>query len=396
MFHRRNLFTSLSLSLLGILILCTTEVVAFENKEQEKKSEETIENLSESQDLKKEVGTIETKNTDIEKVTKENGARWRETLKLKDFYLYSGTLVVRDKVNSDSYLVTLEKTYKEHPSVYSIAIQYGLALIDIGDFEKAEEVWNRAVKDFGPNPTPPVYKAWIEASMGNILAAKDVWFPIAKQKYDVGIISYDAGIWLPYHVDALLGLCLIKDYLPTQDREEIEPVINKILKHFGSNSKFEAARIMEDLRNGRITSAEKRLDHILKVDPLEPTLLTLQGIYYILTGNNEEALKSLDTANDIYKFSPTNHLMRARVLYAMKNKKDSSIAFEKAVKLDKYLNPENKKIDTFLKAKSFILSPEKKIKKLKKKENQNEVSESKKNVEETKENNVSENINSDY
>ena len=258
--------------------------------------------------------------------------KWTETMRLRDFYLSPGFLELKDKV--EDYRKTLAKQYTETPDVFSTAIEYGILLIDSGKIDDADMVLSRAVLDFRNNPTPKVYKAWVDACKGNYLEAKNVWYEIAKEKLDRGVVGYGAGIWLPYHVDAVLGLYLIKDYLSEKDKQEVGKAVEDIAKHFAARPKFASILIAKDIQTGQLKSASDKLTQFLNSGVEDPMLITLLGITQLVTEHYDEALKLFDKSNELYPYSPTNRLMRARALYALKNKKEAENVLSEAIKLD--------------------------------------------------------------
>ena len=285
---------------------------------------------------------------DIKKVA------WTENLRFRDFYLSSEALELKEKLKN--YRDTLARTYQEQPSVFSTAISFGLVLIDLGELDKAQIVWDRAQKDFYANPTPPFYGAWLDACKGNYQKAKDVWLPIVKQKIDAGIGGYGAGVWMPYHVFSVVGLNIVKDYLPDADKKEVEASVNEVAKHFPNNPVFALVLATNDLRVGKVKSAAKLLEDVLSKKPQEPQITTLLGLTKLIEQNYDEALKLFDKSNEIYPFSPTNHLMKARALFALRKKKEALAEIDEAVKLDPgwtLLKGDKKK---FLSPKSYIAS----------------------------------------
>lgn len=297
----------------------------------------------------------------------DTSIKWTETLRLRDFYLSDDTIELRNKLKE--YQGVLENTYKEHPSVFSTAVQYGSLLVDLGEIDKAKVVWDRAMKDFVSNPVPLVYRAWAYACKGDYITSKNTWYPIAMEKVNLGISGFDARVWLPFHVDAVLGLYLIKDYLPEKDKKEVTEAVLNIAKHFANSYKFAAILINEDLRAGRLQAAEKKINNILKRYPDQPTTLTLAGVLNLLKGNHQEALTFFDKANEFYPFSPTNHLMKARTLFAMDRKKESKAIVKKLEEEDPTWDVsygKKVKINKLLIAESYMISPDRKIKFLKK------------------------------
>lgn len=284
-------------------------------------------------------------------------ARWLENLKLRDFVL-TKELLELDKDKLRNYRIDLEKKYISTPDVFSIAVSYGLLLIDLGETERAKSLWDRAaLEDFPANPTSKVYKAWVDALKGNYLEAKNTWYEIAKEKIDLGISGHKAGVWLPYHIDAVLGLYLIKDYLPEKDKKEAGEAALEIAKHFGKNPKFASILVINDLNNGNLVEAAEKLDNLLKIAPDNPTVITLLGIAQLVSGNLDLALQVLEDANKLYPNSPTNHLMRARALYATNKKNEALSLFDSALKLEPSLAAYTKKSKKLLAKEAYVQLP---------------------------------------
>ena len=244
-----------------------------------------------------------------------------ESLNLRDFKLLPETK--GDKKELIEYVNYLEGEYKNHSDVFSAAIPYGLSLIDKGDTEKAFKIFEKAEKDFIGNPSPKVYKAWALACNEDYIAAKNIWLPIAYEKYNAGITGYNSGIWLPYHIDAIFGLLLIKDYLPKEDKAEVNKVVSEIIVHFQKQPKFLAVTTLEDLNNGRLKEAEEKMLNGLSSEPNNPILLTLQGWLSYINGDYEDTIELLNKANDINPTSPTNNLMRVKTFVALGDKEEA-------------------------------------------------------------------------
>ena len=302
-------------------------------------------------------GTEEAKETKPVKSVKKksNGPSlvWSESLRLEDFYLMPEALNAK-KDDLERYKDILKKEYKEHPDVFSSAISFGLLLIDLSDLDKAEVVWNRALKDFRSNETPKVYKAWLEARKGNYTAAKDAWYPIAKEKFDRGIVGIEAGIWLPYHIDSTLGLYLIKDNFPEEEKEDIEKITLKIAGSFPSVPKFAAILASEALKEGRLEDAAKYLGAALEKNPSDGSLVTLLGISQLIAKDYNLALELFNQAIEFSPWGATNHLMKARTLYALGKKKESLEEFDNLLESNPSItfNPEKK--EKYLSIKSFL------------------------------------------
>ena len=279
-----------------------------------------------------------------ENIVLKDTVRWTESLRLKDFYLHPSYLELKE--NLVKYKEDLEKRYNDTPDVYGLTLEYGLVLIDLGEVQKAEVVFSKAVKDFSNNPAPKAYKGWVDACNGKYPLAKDIWLPIAKEKLEFGIFN---GMWFPHEVDAILGLGLIKDYLQEKDKKEVEEVLGEIVSHFANNPKFAVLLISNDLQAGRIEDAKNKIDKLLETNSENPVLITLLGITELLKENYSEALNLFNKSKDIYPSSPTNNLMRARTLFALKNKESDSV-IEEAIKLDpiwKIANLKKKKLLSF-------------------------------------------------
>ena len=283
---------------------------------------------------------------------------WTETLSLQDFFISPDYLEAMSRLKE--YKTALTKEYSQTPSVFSTAINYGLLLIDLGELEKARLIWGKAAKDFYANETPKAYKAWVSARLGNYQEAKDIWYPIAKEKEGLGIVGLGARIWLPYHTDSILGLYLIKDYLPEEQREEVAKVVNSIVGAIPDNPRFAAVLVNEYLKSGQLEKAAGVLSSVLKNNPDDPVLITLLGITQIMTNHYDEGLKLFERAKEINPNILTNRIMRARALFALNREKESFQELDEAIKLNPDLNIAENKKKKFLATKSYIIS--KKIK----------------------------------
>lgn len=279
---------------------------------------------------------------------------WTDSLTLQDFFISPDYL---ETINSlKEYKAALARTYKENPSVFSTAINYGLLLIDLGEIEKANLIWERALKDFHSNETPKAYKAWVSARLGNYQEAKDLWYPIAKGKVDVGIAGFSARIWLACHTDSVLGLYLIKDYLPEDQREDIAKMVNSIVGALPQHQKFAAILINEYLKSGQLEKAAEALNNAIKGNPDDPVLITLLGIAQLMSNHYDEALKLFNRAKEINPNIPTSRIMRARALFALNKEKESFEELDEAMKLNPDLNIAENKKKKFLTTKSYIIS----------------------------------------
>ena len=277
--------------------------------------------------------------------------KWTESLRFMDFYLSEEALELKDRLRA--YGDHLEKQYKEHTSVFAASIPYGSVLIDLGEIDKAKVVWDRAVKDFFANPAPKAFKAWVDALKGDYIPAKEVWMKYAKEKIDSGITGQSAGMWLPCHVYSVLGLHLIKNYLPHEEKTEVEKVVNEIAKHFPQKVLFASILITDDLQSGKLASAQEKIELLMGKNPGNPTLITLLGITELLKGNYEIAIQHLDKAIEIAPTQPTNHLMKARALYALKRKEEAKVEIANAIKLDPAIIQSIKEKELLL-SKSYI------------------------------------------
>lgn len=280
---------------------------------------------------------------------------WNESLGLKDFYLSPTTIQVNANKNLTNYREHLEAQYKEHPDTFSVAIEYGLFSIDTGDIEKADQIFTRAVNDFKGNPTPPVYKAWVDGLKGNYKPAKDALYGLLKEKIANG---FSGVFWLSSDVDAVVALHCIQNYLPEAEKEEVKTLVNDMAKHLGGRPSISAILISNDLQSGHLKAAGTKLANVLTKNPDEPVNIGLLGVSQLITGHNDEALKLLDKSNELFPYSPTVNLMRARALFALDEKKESKLAYKKAVELDPSIEGKNVKKDYLLKSKSYISSVE--------------------------------------
>lgn len=293
---------------------------------------------------------VQTEAELLQSVQNEIGNKWNESLKLKDFYVYSGTTELKSKLKE--YKNIARKNYNERPAVFSAAIDYGLVLIDLGELNEAKTVWDRAVVDFRSNPTPKVYKAWNDALRGEYKLAQDGWYPIIQEKFnEKGEVNL-ATVWLPHHFDAIRGLYLIRDNLPAKEKEEIEKIFATTGGLFSSDPKLAPLLISEDIQAGRIKSAGIRLSKVLGSNPEEPLYITLLGITQLINGYYDDALKLFDKSLENYSSSPTASLMRARALHELKKKSESLVEMEHAIKLDPSLKNANKK--KLLTSKSYV------------------------------------------
>lgn len=287
----------------------------------------------------------------LKSVQNDIGNKWNGTLKLKDFYVSPDFLELKGKLKE--FKEVARKDYEKTPNVFSSAIIYGLLLIDLGELDEAKVVWERAVKDFGSNPTPKVYKAWVDAARGDYQLAKDGWYPIIEEKLnEKGEIKLET-MWLPYHFDAIRGLYLIKENLSLKEKEQIEKVLVATASIFIFDPRIAPVLISQDLQAGRIKSSAVRLSKILELYPNDSLSITLLGIAQLLNGYYDTALKLFDKSAEYNPNSPTNTLMRARALYELKKKKESLAEVDRAVELDPSLKGISKK--KLLESKTYIV-----------------------------------------
>ena len=288
---------------------------------------------------------------------KNLGNKWTGKLSLRDFYVNPTYLELKNKLQDKEYLEHVEKNYKDHPTVFSAVIEYGLLLTDLGRFDEAKIIWDNAVLLFKSNMTPKVYKAWVDACNGDYLASKEAWMLVVKEMFnEKGEIKFGM-MWMPYHLDALLGLYLIKDNLPEDQKKEAEEIVLKIAKTLPRNLKLSAILVSDYLQNGELTQVAENLADVLGQNPDEPIPVTLLGIAQLLKGYDEDALKLFDKAIELRPNSPTSHLMKARALYKLNKKKESNQQIDIAIKLDPMLkNTEKVKL---LDPASYIISSNK-------------------------------------
>lgn len=279
---------------------------------------------------------------------------WTETLALQDFILSPDYLELKSKIKE--YKRILAKTYDENPAVFSSTINYGLLLIDLGEIDKAKIVWDKAVEDFHANETPKIYKAWIDARQGRYEEAKNIWYPIVKQKIDLGIVGLGARLWLPYHTDSLIGLYIIKDHLPENEREEVSKAIDTLAGVFPQNPKFAAIIVNEYLKTGQLKKAALVLADVLGTNPEDSPLITLLGIAQLLTNNYDEALNLFNRAKEANPNLFTARVMKARTLFALNREKESFEELDEVMRLNpRFTVAENKK-KKYLSQKSYIVS----------------------------------------
>ena len=286
---------------------------------------------------------------------------WNESLTLEDYYLLPEFVEFKTEEEREKYKKTLADTYKQTPSVFSSAVPYGLLLLDLNEMNRARTVWNKAIKDFYSNESVKVYKAWFDAKSGDYQKAKDVWFPIAKEKYDYGVTGIGSRIWLPYHVDAIVGLYAIKDKFAESEKNEIEKIIRAIVFAIPNDPKFATIAINEYLKEGDLYKAATILSQALNANPGNPLLVTLLGVTQLMTNHFDEAVQLFDRGQELYPNGLTNRIMKARALYAQGKEKEAYEAFDQAIKLNPNLSFEGNKRKKFLSQKTYLIS--KKIKK---------------------------------
>ena len=285
------------------------------------------------------------------------GPKWTESLRLRDITLLEEAFESNRK-KLETYKDTIAKEYEKIPDAFSSAISYGLVLIDLHEFDKAKKVWDKAVKDFIANPTPLAYKGWVDACNGNYGSAKESLYPTLLKGYDDVTGKPSIGVWLPCHVHSVLGLYLIKDKFPENEKNDIEKMVLQIAKTFKKKPEYGVILISDDLQHGRLKSAEAKLDKLLEKNPNEPILLTLKGITELFKGNYQDSITLFDKSSEKSPSAPTNHLMKARALYESGDKKQSKKILEKAFDLDPTLSFGNNK-EKFLLSESYLVPLEK-------------------------------------
>lgn len=331
-----------------------------------------------SDDTKKEVK--QTSESDEDAVT---GPKWIESLRLRDITLLEEAFEF-DRKKLEAYKHTLVEDYKKTPDAFSSAISYGLILIDLKEFDKAKKVWDRAVKDFVANPTPVAYKGWVDACNGDYDLAKESLYPTLLKSYNDVIGKANIGLWLPCHVHSVLGLYLIKDNFPENEKNDIEKMALNVAQTFKSRAEYGVILISNDLQSGRLKSAEVKLDKLLEKHPDEPILLTLKGITEFFKENLQDSIVLFDKSSKMSPNSPTNYLMKARALYALGDKKQSKEILEKALELDPILNSSDNKEKLLLTESYWVPIEQKLSEKLFKKNTKDKFKELKK-IKESKE-----------
>ncbi len=332
--------------------------------------------------LAKEIPTAKDKKQQVKEISKAKeedeeikneviGAKWTETLRLRDIVLSAEAFELsREKL--ENYRNVLEKNYKEKPDVFSNAVSYGLILIDLNEFDKAKTVWDKAVKDFIANKTPVVYKGWTDACNGQYALAKEAFYPTVDERYKAGV-GISTGMWLPYHMYSLLGLYLIKDYFPENEKKDIEEKTIGVAQHFAKRPEYGVILISDDLQKGKLKSAELKLEKLLTANPDEPIVLTLKGIAELLKGNYKDSIAYFDKSSEKFAHTPTNYLMKGRALYALGKKKEAKKIAKEAFKLDPTLAANNKdKKEELLLAKSYLIPAQVEISKEQLKKNKKE------------------------
>ncbi len=292
--------------------------------------------------------TTELKNKKDEELS---NVVWNEGLRFKDFSLNVDTVHLLENMNLSPYLKDLEKQYKTNPKAFSIAINYGLLLIDIGELDKAEKIFNTAINDFKGNPTPNIYRAWILAEKGDYKSAKDIWYEHLKGKG-----TARETLWIAYDIDAATGLNLIQNELEEKDKKEVKELLDFINPRFKFRPKIAAVLAVNDLNSGRIVSAKERAEEVLTRYPNEYLAKAIVGIADLIQGNNEQSIKSLDTSYEQFPFSSTVNLMRARAYFALDKKKESKLAYKKALELDPKLESKSVKKNYLLETRSYLSS----------------------------------------
>lgn len=245
----------------------------------------------------------------------------------------------------------LQEQYKAQPNVFSSAITYGLALIDLGEYEKALKVFEQAEKDFFANDTPKIYKGWTLACLGRYKEAKELLYPIAKQRYDAGILGYSAGLWLPQHIDTVVALTLIKDEFPKKEREEIINVTEEIVNKLKSQPKLVAFVALNEINKGDLEKAKGKINYVKGLH-YYPLLETLEGVIQYMEGEFEKSLVHFNNVTKTNFYSPANYLMKAKALAALGNIEEAIDEIDQVLTLD----PSWEEANNF---KNKLLSPRK-------------------------------------
>ena len=240
-----------------------------------------------------------------------------------------------DKTKLQKYTTeVLQEQYKATPRVFSSAIPYGLALIDLDQIDKAYDIFDQAEKDFIGNPTPKAYKGWVLGSTGDYQKAYEYLYPLAKEKYDAGVIGFSSGIWLASHIDSIIGLALIKDKLPQEEKENATVIVDAVMKYFKGQPKVTAIKVVNDINRGNFEEAKKKIEYVKSIGQDYPLLDTLLGAISYAEGDFEESLKHFDLASETNPYSPTNYLMRARTLLALGEKEKALDSIDLALEYD--------------------------------------------------------------
>lgn len=301
------------------------------NTPKELKPARNVKQKNEKEKKKLEKATKENKNKKVvKKITKKDFSYFKD-LRFKDFVVLPSN--TGDKKETLKYRDTLAKEYKDHGDVYSIAIEYGLTLIDLGEYDLANKVLERAKKDFIGNPTPIAYKAWVDAIQGRYVEAKEAWLPVAKSQYKFAKGNPRLLPWLPHQVISVVGLYLIQDKLPKADKKEIQE-ITKLLPEKLNHPHFSAILCSQDFKKKKLESCASRLSNILARYPKDPLSITLLGVTQLVIGEYAEALNLFEKAIEFNSEIPTSQYMRAKALFALGNTNLGMKALDKTIELD--------------------------------------------------------------
>ncbi len=154
----------------------------------------------------------------------------------------------------------------------------------------------------------------------------------------------------------MIGLYLIKDYLPENEREEVSKAVDTVAGVFPQNPKFAAIIVNEYLKSGQLKKAALVLADVLAANPDDSPLITLLGIAQLLTHNNDEALNLFNKAKEANPNLFTARVMKARTLFALNREKESFEELDEVMRLNpRFTVAENKK-KKYLSQKSYIVS----------------------------------------
>ena len=229
---------------------------------------------------------------------------------------------------------SLIKNYQENPAVYSSAVEYGLALIDLNEIDEAQKVFKQAEKDFVIDKSVKVFKGWTDACKGDYKSARDNFYLVAKELFDGVMKGSPPVVLFPKDINSVFGLALIKDKLSEEEQKDVEQIVEKLLSFVKRDPKISCVLIVDDLREGNISQAEERIEQVVTRYPNEGLPLTLSGIAKALKGEHEKAIEQFEKAEKLNQFSPLVHFSKAKSLFELRKYEEAIQEIDKAIALD--------------------------------------------------------------